>query len=154
MARMDAFQLLKKDHDAVKKMFKEYEGLGERANKAKLQLATQIFDELTVHETIEEEIFYPAIRQNAGKNGVELVLEAYEEHHVADGIIEELRAITPDNEEYDAKMKVLQENIEHHIGEEEDELFPEAKKALGDEAVSIGERMAARKSELTGKKAA
>jgi iron-sulfur cluster repair protein YtfE (RIC family) len=154
MARMDAFELLKKDHDAVKKMFKEYDGLGERANKAKLQLATQILDEITVHEAIEEEIFYPAIRENAGKNGVELVLEAYEEHHVADGIMEELRAMNPEDERYDAKIKVLQETIEHHIGEEEDELFPEAKKALGEEAVTIGERMAARKSELTGKKAA
>jgi iron-sulfur cluster repair protein YtfE (RIC family) len=151
--KTDAFTLLKKDHEAVKKMFKEYEGLGDRAHKTKAELSTRIFDELAVHETIEEEIFYPAVRENATKNGVELLLEAYEEHHVADVIIAELKAISPENEEYDAKMKVLQENIEHHIDEEEDELFPEARKALGDVAEDIGEQMAQRKQELTGESA-
>ncbi len=151
--RVDAFSLLKTDHDAVKKMFKEYEGLGDHANKAKLELSTRIFDELAVHEQIEEEIFYPAIRESATKGGVELVLEAYEEHHVADMIIEELKALSPEDEQYDAKMTVLQENIEHHIGEEEEELFPEARRALGEVAEEIGEQMAQRKQELIGAQA-
>jgi iron-sulfur cluster repair protein YtfE (RIC family) len=148
LTRMDAFKLLKRDHDEVKKMFKNYEDAGDSAYKTKHQIAEQIFQELDVHETIEEEIFYPAVRENASKEGVEIVLESYEEHHVADLLIEELQSMDIEDERYDAKFKVLQENIEHHIQEEEAEMFPEAKKALGDTAEDIGERMEARKNEL------
>ena len=148
MAQMDAFKLLKQDHDKVKKMFKDYEELGDRAFKQKQDLANEVFSELSVHEQIEEEIFYPAVRENASKEGVEIVLEGYEEHHVADLIIEELKAMTSEEENFDAKFKVLQENIEHHIQEEEDEMFPEARKALGESAVEIGEQMQMRKEEL------
>jgi iron-sulfur cluster repair protein YtfE (RIC family) len=148
MAQKDAFQLLKADHDEVKKMFKEFEQAGDQAYKTKQRIAEQIFEELSVHETIEEEIFYPAVRENASKEGVEIVLEGYEEHHVADMIIEELKAMDVEEENYDAKFKVLQENIEHHIQEEEESMFPEARKALGDSAVGIGEQMQMRKEEL------
>lgn len=154
MPKIDAFKLLKQDHDRFKKMFKEYAALGDRALKSKQQLADEIFDILAVHETIEEEILYPAIRENAGKNGVEMVLEGYEEHHVADLLIEELKALTPEDEQYDAKMKVLRENVEHHVDEEEEELFPEARKALGDMVDDIGEQMQARKEALMGEPAA
>src|SRR4051812_9887665 len=123
---MDAFTLLKADHDKVKKMFKEYEGKGDRAHKGKLELAQTIFHELGIHEQIEEEIFYPAIREHASKEGVEIVLEGYEEHHVADVLIEELKALDIEDEHYDAKMTVLKENIEHHIEEEEGDMFKEA----------------------------
>jgi iron-sulfur cluster repair protein YtfE (RIC family) len=145
---MDAFKLLKRDHDKVKKMFKDFEEMGDRAYKQKQDLANEVFNELAVHEQIEEEIFYPAIRENASKEGIEIVLEGYEEHHVADMIIEELKAMTSEEENFDAKFKVLQENIEHHIEEEETSMFPEARKALGDSAVEIGQRMEARKQEL------
>ena len=76
------------------------------------------------------------------------MLEGYEEHHVADLIKAELEDMTPDEEMYDAKMKVLQENIEHHLEEEEKDMFPKGKKVLGDDAVAIGEMLAARKEEL------
>ncbi len=154
MAQRDAFTLLKSDHDMFRKMFKEYEGLGDRAFKSKLDLATTIFAELAAHELIEEEIFYPAIRRNATKEGIEIVLEGYEEHHVADLIVEELKVLDVEDETYDAKFKVLTENVEHHIDEEEEELFPEARKALGDRAAEIGEQMAARKEELMAQGAA
>jgi hypothetical protein len=146
---MDAFTLLKQDHDKVKKMFKDYEELGDRAMKSKQDLATEIFMELAVHEQIEEEIFYPELQRRFDeKEDQEIVLEGFAEHHVADLIQEELKAMTPEDEMFDAKMKVLQENIEHHIEEEETEMFPEAKKALGEDAVPIGEAMMARKEEL------
>ncbi len=145
---MDAFALLKQDHNKVKKMFREYEEKGDRAFKQKQELAEKIFAELAVHETIEEEIFYPAVRENASKEGQEIVLEGYEEHHVADLIMEELKGMSTDEEDYDAKMKVLQENIEHHIEEEETAMFPEARKALGDDVAAVGEAMIARKEEL------
>lgn len=149
MAEMDAFTLLKQDHDKVKKLFKDYEELGDRAFKAKQDLATTIMSELAVHEQIEEEILYPELqRRFKDKEDVAIVLEGYAEHHVADQIQDELKAMTPEDEMYDAKMKVLRENIEHHIEEEEGEMFPEGKKALGEDAVTIGEAMAARKEEL------
>jgi iron-sulfur cluster repair protein YtfE (RIC family) len=148
MPKMDAFSLLKKDHDEVKKMFKEYEAKGDKAYKSKLELATKIYEELAIHETIEEEIFYPAVREHATKKGVDIVLEGYQEHHVADLLIDELKALDIEDETYDPKFKVLQENIEHHIEEEEGEMFPMAKKAVGDMAEDLGEQMAARKEEL------
>jgi hemerythrin-like domain-containing protein len=148
MPQKDAFTLLKEDHDEVKKMFRQFEESGERAFKQKQDLADTIFSELAVHEQIEEEIFYPAVKENASKEGQEIVLEGYEEHHVADMIIEELKAMSTEDENFDAKMKVLRENIEHHIEEEETSMFPEAKKALGEEATAIGEQMEARKEEL------
>lgn len=146
MAKTDAFTVIKDDHDRFRTMFREYEAKGDTAYKGKLDLATRIFAELAAHETMEEEIFYPAVRENATKEGVEIVLEGYEEHHVANLLIDELKALDTEDESYDAKFKVLTENVEHHIDEEEEELFPEAKKALGDRAVEIGEKMLARKT--------
>ena len=124
-------------------MLKEYEGLGDKAYKTKHTLAERFYAELAVHEEMEERIFYPAVRENATKEGIADVLEGYEEHHVADLIVSELKATNIEDETYDAKFEVLRENVEHHIDEEEEELFPEARKALGDRAAEIGEKMQA-----------
>ncbi|MEO8457232.1 MAG: hemerythrin domain-containing protein [Chloroflexota bacterium] len=145
---MDAFTLIEQDHERFRKLFKDYEAKGDRAYKGKLEIAQTIYKELAIHETMEEEIFYPAIREHADKEGVDLVLEGFQEHHVADLIVDELRELDIEDETYDAKFKVLQENTEHHLDEEEEELFPKAKKALGDRAVEIGEQMAALKEKL------
>jgi iron-sulfur cluster repair protein YtfE (RIC family) len=147
---MDPFKLLKKDHDKVKGLFRDFEAAGDRAYKTKGDVANTLFEELAVHEQIEEEIFYPAVREGASKEGVEIVLEGYEEHHVVDVLIEELKTLTPEDETFDAKFKVLTENVEHHIQEEEEEMFPEARKALGESAEEVGERMRQLKEELTG----
>jgi len=145
---MDAITLLKDDHKKVKEMFREFEAAGDRAYKTKQRIAEQVFMELEVHSKIEEEIFYPAVREKAGKEGKELVAEGFEEHHVVDVLIGELKALDPEAEEYDAKFKVLTENVEHHIEEEEQEMMPEAKEALGDALAELGERMLRRKEEL------
>jgi iron-sulfur cluster repair protein YtfE (RIC family) len=145
---MDAFDFIKQDHEKFRKMFKEFEEAGDRAYKTKQDIATRLFDELAAHETMEEEIFYPAIKESASSQGKELVLEGFEEHHVADEIIAELKELDPEAENYDAKFKVLQENVEHHLDEEESDLFPEAREALGDRADEIGEQLQARKKEL------
>jgi hemerythrin-like domain-containing protein len=145
---MDAIKLLKDDHKKVKKLFRDYEAAGDRAYQTKKQIAEQVFQELEVHSAIEEEIFYPAVREKAGKEGKELVAEGYEEHHVVDTLMQELKALDPQDEAYDAKFKVLTENVEHHIEEEEQEMMPEAEDALGERVAELGEQMLRRKEAL------
>jgi hemerythrin superfamily protein len=145
---VDAIKLLKDDHKKVKTLFREYEEAGDRAYQKKQRIAEQVFTELTVHSAIEEEIFYPAVRAKADREGKELVAEGIEEHHVVETLIEEIRQLDPKDERYDAKFKVLTENVEHHIAEEEGEMLPDAKETLGDEIERLGEQMLRRKEEL------
>ena len=146
----NAAEMLRKDHLKVKALFREYEELGDRAHKSKQRLAEQIFAELEIHTRLEEEVFYPAAREADEEELGEVVAEGFEEHHVADVLIAEIRALQPDDERFDAKMKVLSENIEHHIEEEETEMLPGAERALRGEAMdSVTSRMEAMKTRLT-----
>ncbi|MDP3494085.1 MAG: hemerythrin domain-containing protein [Hyphomonadaceae bacterium] len=142
---MDAIALLKADHRKVEDLFETYENSKSKSVKAKL--AQQICMELTVHATIEEEIFYPAVK---GQVEDDMLDEAYVEHDGAKMMIGELLAGTPEDDFYDAKVKVLSEEIKHHVKEEEqrDGIFAQAKKA-GVDMQALGERLAARKAELT-----
>src|SRR5687767_6803552 len=143
---LDAIALLKRDHRTVEELFAEFEKAGGDGRKQKL--ATQICLELSVHAQIEEEIFYPACE---GKVEEELVKEAYVEHDGAKLLIAEIMAGEPSDEFYDSKVKVLQEQIEHHVEEEEkrlEGLFSQARKAGLDMDV-LGEELAARKQQLT-----
>jgi hypothetical protein len=142
---LDAVALLKADHRKVEGLFARFE----RAKDAKMKgtLAQEICTELTVHAAIEEEIFYPACQ---GKVEEDLSNESYVEHDGAKILIAELEASSPDNEFYDAKMKVLSEQIKHHVKEEErpgDGLFAQARKA-GLDMDLLGEKLAARKEQL------
>jgi len=142
---MDAIQLLKADHDKVKKLLTELESTTERAIKTRTELFETIKTELTVHEVIEEEIFYPALKEHP--KAKDIVLEGYEEHHVVDTLMGELEALPVDDETWGAKAKVMQENIEHHIEEEEGEMFAKARQVFDRaELVELGERMAERKA--------
>ena len=146
---MDAFELLKADHRKVEELFEELESA---SGKTKISVFNQIKTELELHTQLEEKIFYPALEKPSETH--DLTLEAYEEHDVVKKLLKELsRAKTP-NEEWEAKAKVLQENVEHHVEEEENELFPKADKALSDEEYeTLGERMEAEKArKLSGKK--
>ena len=145
---MDPIKLLKDDHKKVKALFREFEAAGDRAHQKKQKIAEQVFTELEVHTTIEEEIFYPALQAKADKEGKELVAEANEEHHVVDLLIKEIKGLEPQDEAYVAKFTVLIENVEHHIEEEEGEMLPDAQKTLGDQLDQLGERMMVRKQEL------
>ncbi len=141
----DAIALLKEDHRTVEELFEQFEKADADGRKEKL--AKQICLELTVHATIEEEIFYPACE---GKVEEDLLEEAYVEHDAAKLLIRQIQAGGPEDDFYDAKVKVLQEEIEHHIEEEEkrmEGLFPLARKA-GIDMDALGEQLAARKSEL------
>jgi hemerythrin-like domain-containing protein len=142
---MDAIQLLKADHDKVKRLLTELESTTERAIKTRTELFETIKTELTVHEVIEEEIFYPALKEHP--KAKDIVLEGYEEHHVVDTLMGELEALPVDDETWGAKAKVMQENIEHHIEEEEGEMFAKARQVFDRaELVELGERMAERKA--------
>jgi hemerythrin-like domain-containing protein len=143
---MDAIALLKRDHDKVKGMLKELESTTERGVKTRTELFGRIKDELSVHEIIEEEIFYPTLKQHP--KAKDIVLEGYEEHHVVDTLMGELEALPVDDETWGAKATVMIENIEHHIEEEEGEMFVKARQVLDrDELAQLGEAMEARRAE-------
>ena len=141
----DAIALLKADHRKVEDLFADYEKASGDGRKQKL--AEQICLELTVHAQIEEEIFYPACE---GKIEEDLIKEAYVEHDGAKVLIAEIEAGAPQDEFYDAKVKVLSEQIEHHVEEEErrmEGMFSQARKA-GLDMDELGDRLRARKAEL------
>ncbi len=143
--KQDAIALLKADHRKVEGLFEQFEGASGDGKKQKIAL--QICLELTVHTKIEEEIFYPACE---GKIEEDLLKEAYVEHDGAKVLIAEIEAGGPDDDYYDAKVKVLSEQIEHHVEEEEkrmEGMFAQARKA-GLDMDALGEQMAARKAEL------
>jgi hemerythrin-like domain-containing protein len=143
---MDAVTLLKDDHKKVKDLFRQFEKA--RSADRKKKIAEDAMHELEVHAEIEEEIFYPAAKAKADKEGKQLVAEAVEEHHVVKVLIGELQAMAEVNEQYEAKFTVLIENVEHHIEEEEKEMLPDAKKTLGNDIDALGDQMKARKEEL------
>ncbi len=141
----DAIALLKADHDEVQQLFKDFEKASGDGRKEKL--ARKICRELTIHSMIEEEIFYPACE---GKVEEDLLKEGYVEHDAAKLLIAEIEAGEPSDEFYDSKVKVLSEEIDHHIQEEEkrmEGLFSQARKA-GLDMEALGEQLAQRKAEL------
>jgi hemerythrin superfamily protein len=141
---MDALKLLKTDHDKVKKLLAELEETTERGVKTREQLFATIKGELTVHETIEEEIFYPELKTHP--RAKEIVLEGYEEHNVVDTLMSELEETAVDDETWGPKAKVMKENIEHHIEEEEGDMFAAARKVFEEsELEDLGARMERRK---------
>lgn len=147
----DACTLLDKDHKAVKKLFKEYEELASSKARGvdakKMKLAREICQELTVHATVEEEIFYPALR-NALK-ATEMLAEAEVEHAGAKDLIAQIEAAETTDELFDAKVKVLGEYIDHHVKEERNEIFPKARAARGLDLISMRNELQARKEALT-----
>jgi hemerythrin-like domain-containing protein len=143
---LDAIQLLLEDHRKVKKLLAELDSTTERGIKTRERLFAAIKAELTVHEIIEEEIFYPTLKEHPRAR--DIVLEGYEEHHVVDTLMGELSELSVDDETWGAKAKVMQENIEHHIEEEEGDMFARARQVFDrDELEQLGDAMAARKDE-------
>lgn len=144
---MNAFQLLKEDHKTVSGIFQQLEPTTERAEKTRTELFAKLKEELDIHARIEETIFYPAIKQAAETR--EIVLEGFEEHHVVKMLLGELDAMPVDTEEWAAKLKVLQENVEHHVEEEEGEMFQKARQVLDEEQINeLGARMEELKTQL------
>jgi hemerythrin-like domain-containing protein len=141
---MDAIALLKADHDKVKKLLNELETTTERGVKTRAELFSTIKGELTLHEIVEEEIFYPELK--AHPKAQDIVLEGYEEHHVVDLLMGELESLDVSDETWGAKATVMKENIEHHIEEEEGEMFRQARQVFdAAELDGLGQRMEGRK---------
>ena len=143
---MDAITLLTTDHKKVKRLLGELESTTERGVKTRTELFATIKGELTVHEIIEEEIFYPELK--AHPKAKDIVLEGFEEHHVVDLLMGELEALPVEDETWGAKALVMKENVEHHIEEEEGEMFKTARSVFErDELEDLGARMETRKAQ-------
>lgn len=146
----DACDLLDADHKAVKKMFKEYaeamESNARTAKQKRMDLALQICKELTVHAQIEEEIFYPALR--AAIKDTDLLAEAEVEHQTAKDLIAQIESASEVDEQFDAKVTVLGEYIDHHVKEERNEMFTKARAAKKLDLVSMRGQLEARKADL------
>jgi hemerythrin superfamily protein len=126
----DAITLLRDDHRTVEKLFKSFEKAGENAAVTKKRLVKSMIEELSVHAAIEEQVFYPAVRAEVSGTNDE-VLEALEEHHIVKWELSELDGLDPADERFGAKVTVLIENVRHHVREEEGQLFPAVRAALG-----------------------
>ena len=134
---MDAITLLKNDHRKVEKIFSQIE----KGNGNRQQLFTELATELTVHAEIEEKLFYPAVKDAEPTH--DLVLEAFEEHKQMKMVLADLEKADKGTEHWLAGLKVLMEDVQHHVGEEENELFPKVKKVLpNQELEDLGTRMA------------
>jgi hemerythrin superfamily protein len=150
---MNVIELLKKDHQTVSGLFKTFESAKESEAKDQMeQAAARICEELTVHATVEEELFYPAVAARAGgedEKAEDSVKEANEEHALVKTLVSELEGMSAEDEQFEAKVKVLKDLVEHHVEEEEGTLMPRAKKLLASEELDeIGARVERRKQEL------
>jgi hemerythrin superfamily protein len=141
---MNAIKLLESQHREVEALFKKFEKTNRSATKERL--VEELSDKLAVHAAIEERHFYPAVKD---KQTEDLLRESLEEHLAAKRLIADLLDLGPDDENFEAKVKVLQEQIEHHVEEEEGELFPKVKKLMSaDELEALGQEMTATQEEL------
>jgi hemerythrin superfamily protein len=145
-ATIDAVELLTQQHREVEEMFERFEKMTDRAKVSKKKLADEICNALIMHTTIEEEIFYPATRE-ASEDTEDMVDEAVVEHASAKDLIAQIMEMDPDDDLYDAKVKVLSEMIEHHVEEEEKEMFPKTRQLKLD-MEALGEEMKARQQEI------
>jgi hemerythrin-like domain-containing protein len=150
---MNAISLLEADHREIKRLLRELEPTTERGVKTREDLFARIKRELSVHEVIEEEIFYPALKQHP--KAKDIVLEGLEEHGVVDILMGELEALPVDDETWGAKANVMAENVEHHIEEEEGDMFEKARQVFDRaELEQLGNSMAERKAEALRQEAA
>ena len=148
---MNAITLLKKDHETVLGLFKELRATPKQSADQRTQLLERIAREIQVHSAIEEEIFYPAFKQVAGEGEKEVMyFEALEEHRaVSDLVLPDLLATDPGTDRFSGRAKVLKELVEHHVKEEESDMFPAAEQLLGaDKLQTLGHAMSLRKQEL------
>ena len=146
----DAITSLRDDHKRVEKLFKQFEKL-EKADASaaqKRQVVTEVIRELSIHAAVEEQVFYPAVRKSV-EEADDVVLEGLEEHHIVKWTLSELEGMSGEEERFDAKVKVLMESVRHHVEEEEQEMFPKVREALGRKPlVELYETMEAARNEV------
>ncbi|WP_392893982.1 hemerythrin domain-containing protein [Pseudomonas migulae] len=148
---MNAIDLLKADHVRVKDILAQLNESSDRATKKRADLVAKLEMEITIHTKLEEEILYPAYKEAGGKEEEEMYYEAKEEHRTVDSLVlPDLKATDPSTPEFAGRAKVVKELLEHHIEEEETEMFPQAKKLFGKAKLDeLGEQMEAMKAEYT-----
>ena len=144
---MNAVEMLLNDHEKVRKLFQEYQQAGPQSREGR-DTAQQALMEIMIHSKLEEEIFYPAVRNKGGQEIQGTVEEGYQEHATVDNMIEQLRAMNPTDEQFHTMFRELMQNVEHHVQEEESELLPQARQRLGDDADQLGHEMAQRREQL------
>ena len=138
---MDAIAMLRADHREVERLFKQFEKAGPNAHATRRQIVDKIVKELSVHAVVEEQVFYPAVR-DAVPDAEDEVLESLEEHHIVKWTLAELENMDPEDERFVPKATVLMESVRHHVEEEEDELFPKVREVLKRKALTeLGEAM-------------
>jgi hemerythrin-like domain-containing protein len=149
----DAIDILKDDHDRVKELLSELEETSNRATTQRSNLLAEIAEELTVHMEIEEKVFYLAFKSAAEKSEERVMyFEAQEEHNVLEFELPRLQKTDPSTDDFAAHAKVLKELVEHHVKEEEKEMFPAAKKLMSSEELEmLGEKMQAKKEKMMAK---
>jgi hemerythrin superfamily protein len=138
---MNAIQMLREDHRRVQDLFREFEMLSAGQSKKKKTICERIFSELEVHAALEEELFYPAFKEEADADGQLLIDASLEDHRGVSALIEELRAMDTNDDEYDTRFEELIESVENHIEEEEDIMFPEAEDLLEGALERLGREM-------------
>ncbi len=138
---MDAIAMLRADHREVERLFKQFEKAGPEAHSTRREVVDKILKELSVHAAIEEQVFYPAVRE-AVPDAEDEVLESLEEHHIVKWTLSELESMDPEDERFVPKTTVLMESVRHHVEEEEGELFPKVREVLKRKALTeLGEAM-------------
>jgi hemerythrin-like domain-containing protein len=142
----DAIAMLKADHRRVRDLFQEYEAVQDQ--QAKRDIAEEAFVELEMHAQLEEQVFYPAVEDETDEQGQELVEESLQEHQTVKDLIQELREMGSDAKAFDAKFKELVRNVEHHVEEEESQMFPLAEDQLADEVEDLMDEMQDLKEQL------
>lgn len=146
---MKATRFLKQDHERIKELFRRFEGA--RIASDRLQLFHLLYDELSLHADLEEQAFYPAVRQLRTERAEELVAEAEEEHHEARFLLKEIARLAPEDTEFVLDMGKLIQGVEHHMKEEEESIFPLLERRLGDSRLErLGERLEELKGSLAG----
>ena len=144
---MNPVQMILDDHERVRQLFQQFQQADDERQKQ--QIADQVLTELTVHANLEEEIFYPAMRQKAsGSEDQQMVQEAYQEHSEAKALIQQLQGMQASDPQFTTLFQQLQQDIEHHVQEEETEMLPKAEQELSDQMDRLGQEMAARKQQL------
>jgi len=143
--RLDPIKIIKGDHEQVKTLFSKFKD-SEKSKRS--EIAEKIFAELDIHARIEEEIFYPAIESVNGEREKEMVKESLAEHKQVKDLMSELQALGTEHDDFEAKFKVLRENVEHHAEEEEKNMLPDAQKKLKSDLGRLGQEMLDRKKEL------
>lgn len=144
---MNAFELLKADHEKVAQIFEKLEPTTEKAVKKREELFEKLMNELEIHAQIEEQVFYPALKKATETR--EIALEGFEEHKIIKQLLQEMDSLSKDSEQWTAKLSVLKETVEHHVEEEEGEMFKSAREAFSKEQIEdLGARMEAQKKKL------